>query len=683
MSAAAFNHALSGRLPAKQQAILDAKPLIAALLEKHRELVPPVGEVALEPLSQWAKSVPAKLAAIEEATRRVKENGRIYRLQTEECANTCGIVVNKYQECVDATNRLEIEEEEILTEVEAVIQRTIKRLIESCGREKVVKITNKCLSLDTARGSEETTIPNTKATAVHSSIISACQTYLPGGRMVTKWSVENVCGLIKETKAYISELRMQANDSQQVGDTAQRAAYLDKSTSQMPISPIPSRTKSRSALNIVPSQSTALRTTKAPAAPAPAKATAVSPNESTTSEDSTCGDLQAQLNTLESDYTHLKSSFDLAEANLTIARDKNAKQTSILFRNHQCLSQLDDATNEEYSVELRQLRAPLLPQNPPFLRSVPAIILADDINHWPSRPGRPYSIHYLQALIEDICEIDESASPEDQPFRLMHLFEDHIPWLSTRLSSIVANGSQQDSAMLIYIVQRALAAASSSPSSVLTSSLLLLVANLSQRSEQILRVSLWWDMYQSLGRGEFGKMYEDWDIMERICLLFFLSVNGHTSLDTFNIPPDAHETIYDMIEVLRESPKLELVEVLTLPAIKALVELETGFGAPSSIVLNLTNSSNGQMVILRTGKGLNKRLDREYVWVREGKKVIFSQGGLSITARDLELYICLSSESGGPWFKVVGEDLNYFGLYHTSAINEVAAVIERETGASN
>ncbi|KAH8746450.1 hypothetical protein F5882DRAFT_471407 [Hyaloscypha sp. PMI_1271] len=121
----------------------------------------------------------------------------------------------------------------------------------------------------------------------------------------------------------------------------------------------------------------------------------------------------------------------------------------------------------------------------PFLKSVTALTLADDFDSRGLRPIVPYSIRYIHTINEDIWRAEEELDPHRRQQQVQRAIEQHLPWLTTRLSDLVTIGGDDDFCLLACFVRHIIFEQDTIASSLLRSLLFMLVANLSQRSEQI------------------------------------------------------------------------------------------------------------------------------------------------------------------------------------------------------
>ena len=98
------------------------------------------------------------------------------------------------------------------------------------------------------------------------------------------------------------------------------------------------------------------------------------------SGDTDTADLAEQLSPLELAHSKLQSSLELAQVQISSLQAENINCKALFVRDHQFGLQLDDNTTEKYSRDLREHRTLDLREDPPFLKSVTALTLADDFD---------------------------------------------------------------------------------------------------------------------------------------------------------------------------------------------------------------------------------------------------------------------------------------------------------------
>jgi hypothetical protein len=329
----------------------------------------------------------------------------------------------------------------------------------------------------------------------------------------------------------------------------------------------------------------------------------------------------------------------------------------------------DDTTTREYASEIDKAWIFDLDVSPPNVKMCFPVLLADEFTGFPMKPlGETYP--YLVSLWNDIRDKDDlqqiSAS-------IKALTETQLVWLGTRLEKILSPlRSSKEKTILFDLLNRIIGFVK--PTGFSRSCLFMVVANVTQRSRNVSFEHIWFSICRPVccEGALYGLPYEDWDALDRITFAWLLSV-GPVSVEIKTLPFGREDAFESLVIEFSMAKPVDFVDLLSVDQVGTFLAKE-GCG---SILLYLGGPDEAKTVILRTGAGEHGRLSKEYVWIREEGKVVFSEGGFSIC--------CATGVQVRPtgsklWFSVGDDDLEYFDTHYAKEFVAAAKDFERVEG---
>jgi len=650
------------------------RALVADVVQTVQEFKPPTGNCNTDDLKKFCKELPKTIAAIDEKTREITLVARTDRQECEQFVQGQALVEDQVEFWSNKADTTANSRDQTIAAIKEEFVTNLHGVIAILGQDTITNIIKSELGLylKTKPENNQSPLPASPPPTIHQNIIGACRASLPNARRMVSWDLASVCGLITNTKQFISELQKQIRDSESVAVSSARAAYLYKETSSI-VHPLNNA-------DDIP-QSSQVMSVNSPPRPVSKQPETHGLDSSTPeSDDTATADLAELLSQLELAHSKLQSSLALAQVQLSSSQVENIKCKALLIRNHQFGLQLDDNTIERYSRELREHRTLDPPEDPPFLKCVTALTLADDFDNRGLRPIVPYSIRYIHTINEDIWRAEEELDPHRRQRQVQRAIEQHLPWLTTRLSDLVIRGADDDYCLLACFVRHIIFGQDTIASSLLRSLLFMLVANLSQRSEQIRLATLWWDVYEATLNGNFAQPYQAWNLLDRMTFAWFLSVGKDVTIGSLVLTGPQLASLSDLITDLRDSNKTDFLKLLLSPCVRAFAQSEDM--TRKSIIVSTSNTYNEQLVIMRTTNSTSEELVQEYIWTKHGGKIWFSQRGFEVDAKGTPPHMipCVQAvnETPGPWFSIVDQDIaSYFDKYHRDDLLAAAQRIRR------
>jgi hypothetical protein len=214
-------------------------------------------------------------------------------------------------------------------------------------------------------------------------------------------------------------------------------------------------------------------------------------------------DTEQDIELIRKERNELDSSLQNLEIQFKNLQVQDTSKRILLLRNHHFSLQIKEKLADELSNSSR-IKTSILPHDQQKIQHTgTAINFADYFDTVLFGPSRPLSISYMQTLREmlDIRLTDDTELGQVKVF-----YDEHMLWLQREVGAILNKGAPEALSLLLEVLRRVVTAVRLGGLGRV--GLFMLVSYLARRIESIRESGLWWDLYETVMGGGYGKVSE-------------------------------------------------------------------------------------------------------------------------------------------------------------------------------